>query len=448
MDRGEREKRERGIEEHRSPEDNHFNHSTIQPFNIYMSSSLRSRLTAEEIYLNRLLSFVPPSLYIPRTDQELDELHERSGLNAKFWKKESSKASIQSSLKANSKKAKRRRYEAEPETLSQQIARRAQTNNASDNDKDDEEEEAGNNQSEDEDESSSSGSSSSSSMDGLRQRLQARIDLLRKQRETDGKRGFKRNKPPADNLPTKREKRKKKNKKKATSVTAATTSTADNESDISTDDSVLPSSSASSSTSSSSSSSIHSTSISEAPYLPAVNDLQFSSLGGLANTSDVIKQNKEIQNALTASDRGGQKRKRIQKLLEEAEKKQRRMEELRKSGEGLGKSQEAWDTTLRRAAGETIKDDPKLLKKSMKRMKRKKQKSKERWAAQVESVQEAKNMKQDTRKKNLKEQNEKKKAKRMGKTFEDPIKHGNKKSSRPGFEGKIKEKIGGGSAGK
>jgi uncharacterized protein (DUF427 family) len=88
MDRGEREKRERGIEEHRSPEDNHFNHSTIQPFNIYMSSSLRSRLIAEEIYLNRLLSFVPPSLYIPRTDQELDELHERSGLNATFWEKE------------------------------------------------------------------------------------------------------------------------------------------------------------------------------------------------------------------------------------------------------------------------------------------------------------------------------------------------------------------------
>ena len=175
--------------------------------------------------------------------------------------------------------------------------------------------------------------------------------------------------------------------------------------------------------------------------MPAVNDLQFSSLGGLANTSDVVKHNKEVQDALTAADRGGQKRKRIQKLLEEAEKKQKRMTELRKSG-SLGKSEEAWDTTLRRAAGETIKDDPKLLKKSMKRMKRQKQKSKERWAEQVDSVKEFQDKKQDTRRKNLKERDEKKKAKRMGKVFEDPVKDGKSKASRPGFEGKSNEKIG------
>ena len=69
-----------------------------------MSSSLRTRLVTEENYLNHLLSFVPPSLYMPRTNQELDELHERSGLNARFYKKESSKASIQSNLKHGTEK--------------------------------------------------------------------------------------------------------------------------------------------------------------------------------------------------------------------------------------------------------------------------------------------------------------------------------------------------------
>ena len=137
-------------------------------------------------------------------------------------------------------------------------------------------------------------------------------------------------------------------------------------------------------------------------------------------------------------------KKRIQKLLEEAEKKQRRMEELRKSGQGVGKSEEAWDTTMRRAAGEKIKDDPKLLRKSMKRMQRQKQKSKERWAEQLENVKDAKDKKQDIRDKNVKERDEKKKAKRMGKAYEDPAK---KKASRPGFEGKVNGKLGGGGGG-
>ena len=68
-------------------------------------------------------------------------------------------------------------------------------------------------------------------------------------------------------------------------------------------------------------------------------------------------------------------------------------------------------------------------------MQRQKQKSKERWAEQVESVKESKDKKQDTRRKNLKEQQERKKAKRQGKPFEDPI-TAKKPISRPGFEGK------------
>ena len=136
---------------------------------------------------------------MPRTNQELDELHERSGLNARFYKKESSKASIQSNLKSNSKKAKRRRYEADPETLSEQIARRAQTKQRADSDEDEDEEGSDEEQQDDDQEADQN----KGGMDGLRQRLQARIDLLRKQRETDGKRGFKRNKAPPATSPSK-----------------------------------------------------------------------------------------------------------------------------------------------------------------------------------------------------------------------------------------------------
>ena len=70
------------------------------------------RLQREEEFLSGLLAFVPPSLYLPRTDAELDVLHEQSGLNARFWKKSSSEANVKLDMKRRSKKAKRRRYEA------------------------------------------------------------------------------------------------------------------------------------------------------------------------------------------------------------------------------------------------------------------------------------------------------------------------------------------------
>ena len=70
------------------------------------------RLELEERFLSGLLAFVPPSLYLPRTDAELDLLHERSGLNARFWKRSSTEANVKLAMKNKSKKAKRRRYEA------------------------------------------------------------------------------------------------------------------------------------------------------------------------------------------------------------------------------------------------------------------------------------------------------------------------------------------------
>ena len=123
----------------------------------------------------------------------------------------------------------------------------------------------------------------------------------------------------------------------------------------------------------------------------------------------------------------------MKKLLEEAEKKQRRMQELRESGIGLGVSAEAWDTTLKRAAGDTVKDDPRLLRKAMKRMERSKQKSKAKWSVNTQQVKDAKDAAQDKRRKNLKLKEDRKKAKRAGKKLPE--------TGRAGFEGQVNGKL-------
>ena len=81
-------------------------------FSVMSRTAATKRLEHEERFISGLLSFVPPSLYLPRTDAELDMLHEQSGLNARFWKRSSSDSDVKLAMKSQSKKAKRRRYEA------------------------------------------------------------------------------------------------------------------------------------------------------------------------------------------------------------------------------------------------------------------------------------------------------------------------------------------------
>ena len=271
-------------------------------------------------------------------------------------------------------------------------------------------------------------------MDGLRQRLQARIALLRKQRETDGKRGLKRGREAStgalsidekQKLKLQRRKAKKlkrveqrqqKARKEQTNGAAASgaASTKRAKDRVRTEDDAE-------------------STIVSAPYVPAVSDLQFSAMSGLRDTEDAMRKKRMIGAALNADSKGGEKKKRMRKLLEEAEKKQRRMQELRESGAGLGVSAEAWDTTLKRAAGDTVKDDPKLLRKAMKRMERAKQKSKSKWSVNTQQVKDAKDAAQDKRRKNLKAKEDRKMAKRAGKTLPE--------TGRAGFEGKVNGKL-------
>ena len=275
-------------------------------------------------------------------------------------------------------------------------------------------------------------------MDGLRQRLQARIALLRKQRETDGKRGLKRGREASNGPISKAEKnilkQQRRNAKKIKRQEQRRQKTKNVQDQVAGADKTAASSF--SRTKDAAAKGDTDSTIVSAPYVPAVSDLQFSAFSGLKDTDDAIRKQKMIGAALNADLKGGEKKKRMRKLLEEAEKKQRRMQELRDSGVGLGSSAEAWDTTLKRASGDTVKDDPKMLRKAMKRMERAKLKSKSKWSVNTQQVKDAKDAAQEKRRKNLQKQEDRKKAKNAGKILPE--------RGRAGFEGQINGKLNGG----
>lgn len=93
----------------------------------------------------------------------------------------------------------------------------------------------------------------------------------------------------------------------------------------------------------------------------------------------------------------------------------------------------AWEASLKRARGEKVLDDPKLLRKSVKREEKKKQKSKEKWSERTKTVQDQQNAKKKKRKENIKAKADEK--------IEKNIDRREKKRNRPGFEGRSKGMI-------
>ena len=93
----------------------------------------------------------------------------------------------------------------------------------------------------------------------------------------------------------------------------------------------------------------------------------------------------------------------------------------------------AWEASLKRARGEKVLDDPKLLRKSVKREEKKKQKNKEKWNERTKTVQDEQNAKKKKRKENIKAKADEK--------IEKNIDRREKKRNRPGFEGRSKGMI-------
>lgn len=98
---------------------------------------------------------------------------------------------------------------------------------------------------------------------------------------------------------------------------------------------------------------------------------------------------------------------------------------------------EEWNKVLALATGEKVKDDPKLLKKTVKRQEKQKQKSAQEWKKRLEKQKKDQMHAIKKREENIKAKIDEKKNKKKG------IKpKGNKKKARPGFEGGKRSKGG------
>eukprot|EP00985_Skeletonema_marinoi_P023449 scaffold15674_cov148-Skeletonema_marinoi.AAC.3 len=128
--------------------------------------------------------------------------------------------------------------------------------------------------------------------------------------------------------------------------------------------------------------------------------IDFQSLAGLKPKMDAAFNDKSL-NPKTAN-----KKKSLEKLLADAEKKQQRLRELKASGdkEDREKAQNIeWGEALKTAEGKNIRKttDPKLIKKEMKKRAKKKAASAKTWGDRVDSVKEQKDKRQQIRSHNL-----------------------------------------------
>ncbi|XP_010276278.1 PREDICTED: surfeit locus protein 6 [Nelumbo nucifera] len=124
----------------------------------------------------------------------------------------------------------------------------------------------------------------------------------------------------------------------------------------------------------------------------------------------------------------GRKKRKLSKLQELE--KAKRLEEAKKDpekGEVISQKH-SWKAATIRAAGVKVHDDPKLLKQSIKKEKKKHQKNVEKWKERIENKEKIRAEKQQTRSGNIAEKIHQKKLRRIAKR--------EKKLMRPGFEGR------------
>ncbi|CAK9159652.1 unnamed protein product [Ilex paraguariensis] len=119
------------------------------------------------------------------------------------------------------------------------------------------------------------------------------------------------------------------------------------------------------------------------------------------------------------------KKKKVSKVkeLERA----KRLEEVKKQNPVVAEK-ESWRAATSRAMGVKVHDDPRLLKESMKKEKKRHEKNAEKWKERVESREKVKGEKQAKRAENISDRIQQKKMRKIAKR--------EKKLMRPGFEGR------------
>lgn len=121
------------------------------------------------------------------------------------------------------------------------------------------------------------------------------------------------------------------------------------------------------------------------------------------------------------------------KLIAKAEAKERSLKELKekdaKKSEQL-EEQLNWKRAMNKARGSKVKDDPGLLKKTLKRKEQQKRSSKKKWETRKSQESKRIEQKQETRQRHIKERQDAKKARKMGsKSKKGKV----KKTRNPGF---------------
>ena len=146
--------------------------------------------------------------------------------------------------------------------------------------------------------------------------------------------------------------------------------------------------------------------------------------GTVVTKKNSMKSNDESDLAFSkldfASGDGGSRKKslRPEKLLEKAEKSKEKIEKLeQEDAEKAQKLKEkmAWDKAFKKAEGEKLRDDPQLLKKTMKSRDKQKSYSQKKWQDRVDTVDKQKKEKQQKRTDNIKGRKQDKLNKKLGK---------------------------------
>ncbi|PPR85865.1 hypothetical protein GOBAR_AA34830 [Gossypium barbadense] len=151
----------------------------------------------------------------------------------------------------------------------------------------------------------------------------------------------------------------------------------------------------------------------------------------LRGEKDVEEAAKELTFSrvkLGDEDKHGKKKRKLSKLkeLENAMKLEAAKKDPEK-GEVIAKKH-SWKAAMDRAAGIKVHDDPKLLKQSILKEKKRHKKNAEKWSERVETTQKLKVGKQQKRSENIADKIHQKKMRRIAKR--------EKKLLRPGFEGR------------
>ncbi len=119
--------------------------------------------------------------------------------------------------------------------------------------------------------------------------------------------------------------------------------------------------------------------------------------------------------------------------LDAAQKKQARINGLDEDKRKDIQEKDMWLAAKKRAQGDKVLNDVGLLKKTLKRQQKQKEKSKQEWKERLTNVQQGKEAKQKKREENLRKRREEK-----GQKGKKKVKKPGKKVKRPGFEGTFK----------